>query len=155
MTTTLRRAIDQVYGDITPDMLTFHALNTSPVPLTRGMPIRIQSADGSIKRGRAMGSFDVIRRVVGLLADDEVAIGASGNVRMGGLVTASKAQWDAITGQSGGLTPGMLYYLSAEFGMLSSTPPDPAAYPGAWIVEMGIAQSATAFMVRIQTIAQQ
>jgi hypothetical protein len=39
-------------------------------------------------------------------------------------VTATTGQWDAVTGGSGGLTPGVYYYVSAATaGLLTTTAP--------------------------------
>lgn len=55
---------------------------------------------------------------------------------VGGLAL-STAQWDAVTGQVGGLTPDAAYYLDTG-GMLTTTPP---TIPGASVVELGRALS--------------
>jgi hypothetical protein len=56
--------------------------------------------------------------VLGLVIDAAIAVSATGRVQTAGLVTFTTAQWDSITGQTGGLTPGTLYYLDVTAGLL-------------------------------------
>lgn len=51
-------------------------------------------------------------KVIGFVASTSIAASAAGNVIIDGVIEASAGQWDAVTGQSGGLTPGAEYYLS-------------------------------------------
>lgn len=51
-------------------------------------------------------------KVIGFVASTSIAGSASGNVIIDGVIEATAGQWDAVTGQSGGLTPGAEYYLS-------------------------------------------
>ena len=81
-------------------------------------------SDGSttvdLARANAVGTS----RVLGLVASTSISASATGNIVVDGLFTATTAQWDAVTGQSGGLTAGSLYYLSAATaGRLTTTPP--------------------------------
>lgn len=50
--------------------------------------------------------------VVALVATASIAGSATGNFAVAGVLTATTTQWDAATGQSGGLTPGVTYFLS-------------------------------------------
>ena len=62
--------------------------------------------------------------VLGLVADVSIADAASGVVQTDGRLSATTTQWDAVTGETGGLTPGARYYLSAgTAGMLTQTAP--------------------------------
>lgn len=51
-------------------------------------------------------------KVVGFVAATSIGAGAIGPVIIDGIVEATTGQWDAVTGQSGGLTAGAEYYLS-------------------------------------------
>lgn len=53
---------------------------------------------------------------IGVIADTSIAASASGKIAIGGTLTGTTTQWDAVTGQSGGLTSGSVYYLSAANG---------------------------------------
>jgi hypothetical protein len=66
-------------------------------------------------------------------------------VQYAGPISLTTADWDAITGQSGGLTPGIFYYLSTEFGAMTDTPP---VGFGSIVAPVGIALSSTDFLVR-------
>jgi hypothetical protein len=81
-------------------------------------------------------------------------------VQFADLLTLSTAQWDAVTGQTGGLTEGAQYFLSTDTGKLSSTPPatlnpllkksstkfDPRI-PAVYDAPVGVAWSATTMMI--------
>jgi len=75
--------------------------------------------------------------------------GAPVYLKTGGGVNLSTAQWDAIvTGESGGLTPGSVYYLSAATaGFITKTAP---VGVGNVDLQVGIALSATALDVQIR-----
>jgi hypothetical protein len=56
--------------------------------------------------------------------------------------------WDAVTGGSGGLTPGAVYYLSATTaGRITTTPP---TGDGEYVVRIGRALEATVMEVKIE-----
>lgn len=62
--------------------------------------------------------------VVGLVGDTTIANGAAGNVVTTGVLTATTGQWDAVTGQSGGLTTNSMYWLSGgTAGSIVATAP--------------------------------
>jgi len=68
------------------------------------------------------------------------------NVQAAGPLTLTTDQWDARTGQTGGLTPQAIYYLSAATpGALTTTPPSNPNY----ITPVGFAMSATTMMIQI------
>jgi hypothetical protein len=58
-----------------------------------------------------------------------------------GVLSGTTAQWDAVTGQTGGLTAGVDYFLSAATaGRVTTTPP---ATAGQYNVYVGRAKSTT------------
>jgi hypothetical protein len=132
----------------------FTDANTSPVVLFKCMPARIQTADGTIKRARAMGTSDTVRKVGGLVLDDTIAIGDSGRVQTSGPFVATTAQWDAVTGETGGLVPGAIYWMSAEFGRIARVAPDTTLYLNPWLIEIGTAKSTTEMVLRIAIVMQ-
>jgi hypothetical protein len=70
--------------------------------------------------------------------------GASGNITTGGTLQLATAQWDAFTGQSGGLTSGLLYFLSpTTAGHITTVPP---STPGQLVVVVGRAMSPTVIL---------
>jgi hypothetical protein len=96
-------------------------------------------ASGSVKlaRSNATGTKDAI----GLVSSTTISNAATGNIITAGVVTATTGQWDAVTGQSGGLTTNSYYYVSsATAGNLTTTAPDTT---GNWAVPVGIALSST------------
>jgi hypothetical protein len=75
------------------------------------------------------------------VADISIATTASGNILVDGVLTATTAQWDAVAGTTGGLTPGTVYFLgAATAGTLTSTAPSTT---GQFVVRVGRAISST------------
>lgn len=87
-----------------------------------GAPVYVFAA-GQVKLARA--NSKTTSHVLGLGYDASTAAGASGNIATGGILTATTTQWDAVvTGGSGGLSAGTLYYLDpATAGKLTPTCP--------------------------------
>lgn len=74
----------------------------------------------NLARADASGTADTFA----LVSATSIAAAASGAVQTDGFFTATTAQWDAITGQTGGLTPAAAYFLSAATaGRLTTTAP--------------------------------
>lgn len=67
--------------------------------------------------------------------------------QLSGPVTLTTAQWDAITGQVGGLTPGVPYFLDAATeGKLTTTAPGGG---GDFVTPVGIGLTARDFLIQI------
>jgi hypothetical protein len=87
-------------------------------------------------------------RVSGLVVDVSVAAGAQAEILPDGILTATTGQWDAVTGQVGGLTPNANYFLDpATAGKLTTTAP---TTPGQFVLRVGHALSATEFEIEVQ-----
>jgi len=68
-------------------------------------------------------------------------------VQPAGVLTLETAQWDAITAQSGGLTKGRPYYLSAGVaGKITRIKPSDS---GEVVAEIGIALSSRDLLIRV------
>lgn len=68
-------------------------------------------------------------------------------VQVDGIMEGLTTEWDAVTGQTGGLTEGAQYYLSATTaGDITVTAPD--AF-GEFVVPIGVALSATELDIEI------
>lgn len=86
-----------------------------------GTPVYVKS-NGRVDKARAnaIGTCTTL----GIVRDTSISAGASGSIQFFGIVTATTGQWDAVTGGSGGLTPGSYYYVSAaSAGQLTTTAP--------------------------------
>jgi hypothetical protein len=106
-----------------------------------GTPVYSSSAVGFKKaNGNAVGTSDCL----GLMFAD-TASGAQGIVATSGEVTGTTGQWDAVTGQTGGLTFNATYFLDiATAGKLTSTPP-----ASGFLCPVGKAVSPTKMVVRV------
>lgn len=100
------------------------------------------SANDAINKAQAnaAGTKDVFG-----VTTTAIASTAAGIVQVNGNVVLTTVQWDAVTGQTGGLTFGGRYFLSpTTAGLLTITPPTTA---GQYLVQVGRAISSTEFVV--------
>jgi hypothetical protein len=118
---------------------------------------------GAIVIGRAVYAFtntDEVKlaianaaaaaQVIGVVAATSIASAASGSIAFAGIASASTAQWDVVTGQTGGLTPGSMYYLSnTTAGALTTTVPSTG-----YIATVGRAMSTTKLALRFDPTIQ-
>lgn len=94
-------------------------------------------------RANAIGTS----RVFGLIAADQIGPGAAGAVMNFGLLSATSAQWNAVTGQRNGLTPGAIYYLAdLTTSRLTTNPP---TNTGRFLVKVGQALTQTIMFIAI------
>lgn len=109
-----------------------------------GQIVYISAADtAGLARADALGTTNAYA----LCRSTSVAAAASGTYQSDGILIATTAQWDVVTGGSGGLTPGASYFLSAATaGGMTTTPPSTA---GQFIVFLGIAKSTTEFDITL------
>lgn len=109
------------------------ALICSPVYISGAGTVSLAQANSS-------GTY----RVVGL-ATSSVTAPNSASVQVAGVLSATTAQWDAVAGTSGGLTPGAVYWLSPSTpGGLTSTAP---VTLGEYLVSIGEALSSTSLLL--------
>jgi hypothetical protein len=119
--------------------------NDEATPIVIGAPVYSDANDG-VKKAQA--NSIAVSRVLGLVAQTSIAAAASGAVIINGPLTATTVQWDAITGDVGGLTFGEYYYLDpATSGRLVKVAPTTI---GQYVVQVGRAFSTTELMVDIQ-----
>lgn len=105
-------------------------------------------AAGSAKRAQANALST--SRVIGLCAEPtSITAAANGYIIVSGVLTGTTAQWDAVSGGTGGLVFNTEYYLDpTTAGKITSTPPSAASQ----VVEpLGVALSTTDFDVQIGT----
>lgn len=116
-------------------------LNEEAGAIVLGTPVYSSSGVGVKKaNGNAYGTSDVL----GVMFAN-CASGASGIVATSGEVTGTTAQWDAVTGQTGGLTFNATYFLDvSNAGKLTSTPPSTG-----FLIPVGKAVSTTKLVVRV------
>lgn len=80
------------------------------------------------------------------LAAEEILTTATGPIQTAGTLVLTTGQWDTITGQTGGLTPGAYYYVSpTASGSLTTTAPTTA---GQFVAPVGLAHSTTEMEIR-------
>lgn len=129
------------------DMVTMTNKNAGTI--NKGAPVYTKTTADQVDLARANASGT--KNVLGLVADASIAADASGNIQTDGVLTATTAEWDAVTGGTGGLTPGSEYWLSSSTaGGLTATVPG----SGAYLVRVGTALSATVMELSIQYVGK-
>jgi hypothetical protein len=112
--------------------------NADSVSLPFGTPVYISAAD-SVKRAQANAKNT--SGVGGLVFDSTIAAAAAGQIANAGILVGTTAQWDAVTGQTGGLTFNSLYFLDpANNGKITTSVPTTV---GQCVALVGRALSAT------------
>jgi hypothetical protein len=137
---------------VNPATLSVGGANYSSITLNNGSgattvictPV-YSNATGTYAVANAGGS--TTKNIVGFLQSTSVTNGTPGTIITNGLMTATTAQWDAInSGESGGLTPGATYFLSAAGGYITTVAP---TVVGQWVVKVGTALSSTQLQVNL------
>ena len=106
------------------------------------------SAAGAVKLANANASATV--HVVGLVQAASISAAAAGDIATAGVVEATTGQWDAVTGQTGGLTFGARYYLSnTTAGALTTTTPS-----SGFVMLVGVALSTTKMALQIGPVVE-
>jgi hypothetical protein len=109
-----------------------------------GTPVvQALAADKTVIPGRANDAST--SSLTGLAAGPGI-VGEPVFVQFAGVLHLETAQWDAVTGETGGLTTGAPYFLSVGFqeGRLTQTQ---TATPGTFVVPAGVALSPNDFMI--------
>lgn len=95
--------------------------NDNAGALIIGTPV-YTSSPGGVDQGIANNTGKSV--IQGLVSDVSIGAGQIGLVAVGGLIVATTAQWDAVCGTSGGLTPDAAYYLHPTVaGRMTPTAP--------------------------------
>lgn len=127
----------------------FSAPNGDSVILLPGMPLATAVAAGQVRRGDATSTATA--SILGLATTSaDLTLPVVG--QSDGKIELSTAQWDAVTGGSGGLVPGARYYLDVAPGMITTTPP---SAPGTSVTALGRALSSTDLILHIMPYVYQ
>jgi hypothetical protein len=117
--------------------------NDNASPIVIGQPVYTDVND-HVDLAKADNQATV--QILGLVADVSIASGVPGNIQTDGILVATTAQWDAVTGDTGGLDWTQVYYLDPTTpGRLTQTPPSVA---GKFVVPVGKAISATELNIK-------
>lgn len=121
------------------------ATNGESVSLVIGTPVYISGAN-TVKKGKSDASGAI--NIVGLVKDVSVDTHVSGKIQTDDVLVATTGQWDVVTGQDGGLTPGAYYYLDpANAGGITTAVPETE---GQYVVKIGMALSSTQLLIAIK-----
>lgn len=130
------------YGRVTAgttastNVVTDTATNGEASAIAIGRAVYVSAAN-QIKLANANSASTT--NVVALVASTSINSSASGSIAVAGMLEATTTQWDAVTGQSGGLTFGATYFLSnTTAGALTTTAP-----ASGHIVPVGVALGTT------------
>lgn len=112
-----------------------------------GQPVYVKSGEAD-DVDLAQADDEATAMVAGLVYDTSISSGQPGDILTSGTLTATTGQWDAVTGQTGGLTPGATYYLDpSTAGRLTVTRPDDT---GHFVTPVGLAFTSTDLLVRVR-----
>lgn len=129
-------------GDNIQEVDIMTLINGEATSIIKGTPVYI-SAAGTVKI--AKGDAPSTSNTIGIVADPTIASGVSGPVQSEGVITATTGEWDTVTGDSGGLVPGLTYWLSPSVaGMITKVAPSTGYYQ-----VIGIALSTTDMQLSI------
>lgn len=120
--------------------------NSNAGAIVIGTPVYV---DGNDSVDKAKADASGTKTVFGLVLDASIASSATGAIITNGFLTATTGQWDAVTGDTGGLTANAIYYLDPDTaGMLTTTAPTAV---GDYVCPVGIALSTTVLKIDIDT----
>jgi hypothetical protein len=114
-------------------------------PVVVGQPMIVTGADAKTAHAGSASRISV----AGLVMED-AAPATPVSIMAVGIMSASVAQWEAVTGNPAGLVTGKSYYLVADApfpGKLQETAP---TLDGQFIVHVGIALSSTQMKIQIE-----
>lgn len=118
--------------------------NSNAAAIVIGAPVYNDGA-GTVDLAQADALATV--EVLGLVKDTSIAIAGAGYIQTDGVLEATTGEWDAVTGGTGGLTAGSVYYLDPDTpGMLTTTAPSTV---GDFVVRIGKAISTTQMEITI------
>jgi hypothetical protein len=118
------------------------SINGDSATIQPGMAVVLVGASG--RRGNA--SSQALSGVTGI-AMSQALVTLPLLVVTGSEIVLPTEVWDAVTGQVGGLTAGLVYWLGLTAGALTTTPP---SLPGQSVCSVGRAISSTTFVVSPQ-----
>lgn len=119
-------------------------INDESGTIVCGTPV-YNDAAGGVKKAKADATGT--SKMVGLVYDATILTTISGNIAVGGILTLTTTQWDAVFGTTGGLTFNTDYFLSdATAGLGSTTVPSTV---GHLVVRIGRALSTTDLLLQI------
>lgn len=118
--------------------------NNNAGTINIGQPVYNDGAGTvDLAQADAIGTVEVL----GLVKAATIVAAASGAIQTDGILAATTAQWDAITGDVGGLTPGSVYFLDPNTpGNITLTAPTAV---GDFVVRLGKAVSTTELEITI------
>jgi Tfp pilus assembly protein FimV len=119
--------------------------NANAAAIIKGHAVYISGNNAvNLARANASATADVFA----LVDQASIAAAATGSVKHDGVIKASTAEWDAVTGAVGGLTAGAEYFLSATVaGQITATAPSAS---GQFVACIGRALSTTELSLSIE-----
>lgn len=134
------------YGRVTAgttsstEQTTISLTNAEATTVAKLSAVYAYTTSGQFKKANANAAGTM--RVIGFAAA-AINASAAGSIIVSGVATGTTAEWDAVTGQTGGLTPGGVYFLSnSTAGKITTTAPTTG-----YLVRSGIALSTTQMLI--------
>lgn len=102
---------DTINGTVGGTNTTLQVLtNNQGSTINKGHAVYVDTAN-NVKLASANSA--TATQFIGFVADTNIGTGNTGNIQHSGVLTANTAQWDAVTGETGGLVANQVYYLSS------------------------------------------
>lgn len=114
-----------------------NGVNGDVVTLLQGQPVMVNSSGAFV-----LGKNALAGQYIGLVNTLSAAPGVSVQVLQNGTITQPQAAWNAITGNIGGLAPGMPYFINGS-GQITFIAPSSGP-----IILVGVALNSTTMQVR-------
>lgn len=99
--------------------------NVDASAVSAGTPVYVFTSANTFKKADASAVGTEL--VIGLVAQNSIAVSATGVIKTAGKITLTSAQWDDVASTTGGLTPGTVYYLHTLAGRITNTAPTGSA----------------------------
>lgn len=139
------RAGDSIAGAAASHSKSMVNGNASPITICQAVYV-----SGNDEVDLAQANADGTSKVYGLVAATTISAAASGTVQTDGVLVGTTAQWDAVTGETGGLTAGQEYILSPDTpGALVAR--STALDAGDWVKPVGVADSTTEMKIALES----
>lgn len=133
----------QVGDRLAPVPNSIQIVNGEDYSILAGQPIVIDETNNA-KYADAIDNKDVVAFCV-----EDVLSTELGTFQVDGLLPLTTAQWDNITGETGGLRPGKVYFLdNSDVGRITRVVPTTV---GHYIVKLGTAINTIDFAIMIGT----
>lgn len=125
--------------------------NVDAAAVSAGAPVYLDSLSAYQFKKGARDANGTTNKIIGLVADNSIAVSAVGRIQTAGLIVRTTAEWDAITGGAGGLNTGSRYKLGNTAGTLTTL----VSVTDGLDIMIGLAMNTTDLLLQIESGGEQ